>query len=411
VTIAGVVRCVALLTVLVAAGCRSRGPLTPTQAGLNTNNIVDIPAQIEAQQSYKAAEQITRAETVMRQSLPPPSGRKRSVLCLSGGGAYGAYTAGVLCGWTTRGDRPNFDVVTGVSTGGLIAPLAFLGPAYDHHLKRLYTTLSNRDIYTLRPVRGVFSDALADTRPLAHQVDLVLTDKMVQDLAIEHSKGRRLYLGTTVSQGKRFVAWDIGEIACRGRPEDRELIKRIILGSSAIPGFFPPSAIPITVDGKQFTENHVDGSVSYSLFLRPPYSPPGTCPEPMSGVDVYAIVAGKLFADPEVIRPWILSEAAANITTLTYAQTRGDVTRLWSLCLISGMNFHLAAIPETTPAPKTSTTFDPAEMTQLFNAGARHVIEGCAWRSLPPGASPGEDPLIRASTNLNLMPRSAAQVR
>lgn len=410
-TIGRVLRCVLSVLALIAAGCLSRGPLTPTEAGINTNNIVDIPAQIEAQQSFPVIEKITQAESAVRRTLPPPTGPRRSVLCLSGGGSYGAYSAGILCGWTARGDRPNFDVVTGVSTGGLIAPLAFLGPAYDQHLERIYTTLSDRDVYTLRPVRGVFSNALADTRPLARQIDRILTDKMMQDLAIEHSKGRRLFLGTTVSEGKRFVAWDVGEIACRGRPEDRELIKLIMLGSSAIPGFFPPAQIPVTVDGRPFTENHVDGGVSYSLFLRPPYSPPGSCPEPMTNIDVYAIVAGKIFAPPEVIRPWIVTEAAANISTLTYSQTRGDVTRLWSLCLISGMNFHLAAIPEATAAPKTSTTFNPNEMRELFEQGARHIMMGSAWRSMPPGAAPGEDPLVRASTELNLLPRSKESVR
>ena len=66
-------------------------------------------------------------------------------------------------------------------------------------------------------------------------------------MAAEHRKGRRLYIGTTELEARRPVVWDLGAIACRG---DRELIKQVLLGSAAIPGFFPPAKIPVTVDGK-----------------------------------------------------------------------------------------------------------------------------------------------------------------
>lgn len=397
------------------AGCTLSGGLcgkrlpTPTSAGLHTNNLVDLPSQIESQQAYDPYEVIASGERLLKAQRPPPSGPKRSILCLSGGGSLGAFTVGILCGWTEKGDRPNFDVVTGVSTGGLIAPFAFLGPAYDAKLRHLYTMSSTRDIYVLHPVRGIFSESLADNTPLARQIDRMLTPQMMLDLAVEHSKGRRLYIGTTESQGKRFVCWDIGEIACRGREEDRVLIKRIMLGSSSIPGFFPPSNIPVTVDGRPFIEKHVDGGVSFSMFLRPPYVSPRAAAQPgaksLAGIDVFAIEAGKLYADPEIVRPWVVSIAAANIETLTYARARGDITRMWATCVISGMNFHLASIPETTPTPDDVTDFVPAEMQRLFRAGYEQVQSGL-WRTMPPGVLPGEDPLVRSSTELSVWPRS-----
>src|SRR5262249_10189312 len=156
---------------------------------------------------------------------------------------------------------PAFDVVTGVSTGALTAPYAFLGPKYDGELKRFYTTLETRDVYTLRPVRGLVTESLADNAPLAEQIDMVLTPEIIAEVAEEHRRGRRLYVGTTELESRRFVVWDLGAIACRGTPRDRELIKSILLGSCAIPGFFPPSKIGVTVNGRPYTEQHVDGGV------------------------------------------------------------------------------------------------------------------------------------------------------
>ena len=69
-------------------------------------------------------------------------------LALSGGGGDGAFGAGLLCGWTTAGTRPRFKLVTGISTGALIAPFAFLGPEYDARLKEAFTTISDKNIYT-----------------------------------------------------------------------------------------------------------------------------------------------------------------------------------------------------------------------------------------------------------------------
>ena len=407
----------AILVLAFLSGCclhelRHGRSTTPTEAGLQTNDLVDPNSQFTSGRAFNQADLNELANRSMQNQQPDGAPPKHSILCLSGGGSYGAYSAGILCGWTSRGDRPSFDVVTGVSTGGLIAPFAFLGPKYDPELERFYTTLSSKDIYKLRPIKGVFSESLADNAPLAREIDKALTCDMMRDLAIAHGEGRRLYLGTTESQGRRFIVWDIGEIASRGRPEDRELIKQVMLGSSAIPGFFPPSEIPVTVDGQPFVEKHVDGGVSYSIFIRPPANQeesthqPGE--KPLAGTDVYAIVAGKLYADPEVVRPWVLSIAAQNVSTLTYSQTRADLVRMWTLCALTGMEFRMTSIPESMVTPATSTKFVPAEMKQLFAEGYDQILEGDAWRSTPPGTEPGEDPLVRSSTNLATFPRSAS---
>jgi hypothetical protein len=402
---------VALGACLVAAGCaghRHDQPPTPTEVGINTRDVIDLSAQSEADSVadlHRFVRAARRTRELAQVDPPPP---KRTVLSLSGGGAYGAYSAGVLCGWTCRGDRPQFDVVTGISTGALAAPYAFLGPKYDPQLKQFFTELESRDLYRKTPVRGVFGESFADSTPLVRHLDAAVTPELMAEIAAEHAKGRRLFIGTTEAEGRRFVVWDIGAIACRGTVEDVQLIKLILQGSSAIPGFFPSAKIPVTIDGRRLVERHIDGGTSMALFIRPPYVPPDKISDPVAhslyGSDVYAIVAGKLFADPEPEKPRALNIAGSSVSTVIYAQTRGDLTRLWTLCQLTGANYHMAAIPDAYPAPKSSTDFKRAELQGMFDEGVRQVMAGTAWRSTPPGLEPGEAPLVRAGTDLTQMP-------
>lgn len=401
----------ALLMASSLAGCANRrGEVSPVAGGLNTRDLYDIPAQANAD---RETEPLFHSELIRRQRQrgPTPS-NGRSVLCLSGGGSYGAYSAGIVCGWTCRGDRPCFDVVTGISTGALIAPFAFLGSAYDAELETFYTTMRTSDVYRLRPIRGLFTEALADNSPLARKLDKAITPDMVDAIAIEHARGRRLYVGTTEVEGRRFVAWDVGAIACRGTPEARELIVQIMLGSSAIPGFFGPQHIPVTVDGRRYVERHVDGGVSQALFFRPPYLPPGisNLEDALKGTNVYAVVAGKLYADAEVIKPRSLTVAAQTTSTVLYAQCRGDLMRLWTVCQLTGMNYKMTAIPAEYPAPKTSTDFDASMLRGMFDEGVRQIRVGL-WRTSPPGMEPGEEMLVREGTYLIEQPRVPTQNR
>lgn len=404
----------AVLGIAALAGCAGRkgfrGTPSPAEAGVNSNNLID-PVQQDAlarnagfDEFYQLVKQ-TREQN--RPAVMPP---KRTVLCLSGGGSYGAYSAGVLCGWTRCGGRPQFDVVTGISTGALIAPFAFLGCRYDPLLHEFYTTLTRKDILKVRPVRGLFSEAFADNTPLANQVDRVLTWEVVREIAVEHAKGRRLYVGTTEVESRRFVVWDLGEIASRGRPCDRETIKRILLGSSAIPGVFPPAEIEVEANGRTFVERHADGGVTQGLFFAPPHVDPAAGDAPggrsLYGSDVYAIVAGKLYSDPQVIRPRALSLVGSNVETILYAQTRGDLFRLWTYSTVRGMNFHMAAIPADVVVEGGAVEFDPKAMTALFNEGVREACERTVWRTTPPGLERGEHPLVRGGTNLIYEPRS-----
>ncbi len=408
---------------VLAAGCRWSGePGTPAEAGINTRDVVDPHAQTEAEeltpadQLAAAAEQLRKErQRKLEERSKLEGGRaatkpNRSVLCLSGGGSFGAYSAGVLVGWSELGARPEFDVVTGISTGALIAPFAFLGPRYDAQLQHFYTALRSRDLYRLRPVRALFGgESFADTAPMAARLDAFFTPEVMCELAAAHNKGRRLYVGTTEQEGKQFVIWDLGAMAARGTPQDRDLMIRVLLGSAAPAGFFPSARIEVEVDGRRYTERHVDGSVSQSVFFRPPYVPPGersgVATRDLAGTQVYVIVAGKLYADAEVIRPWSLAQASKSVSTLLYAQTRGDLQRLYTVCLLAGMDYYVSAIPQGYEAPTSSAAFDPEVMTALFEEGRRVIGSTEAWRSLPPGVGPGESTLTRAGPWLTYQQR------
>src|SRR5215510_13780131 len=130
-------------------------------------------------------------------------------LAVSGGSDNGAFGAGLLNGWTAAGNRPQFKIVTGVSTGALIAPLAFLGPDYDDELKDAFTTISKKDIYEERSfLAALFDDGLVDSRPLLGLISRYVTPELLNRVADEYAKGRLLLVGTSDLDNRQPVIWN-----------------------------------------------------------------------------------------------------------------------------------------------------------------------------------------------------------
>ncbi len=185
---------------------------------------------------------------------------KHTILALSAGGADGAFGAGVLAGWTQSGTRPEFDVVTGVSTGSLLAVLSFLGPQHDPLVKELYTTQTNARIFRKRGLDGLLGDSLYDNGPLKEQIEAHVTSELLEDVAREHRKGRRLYIATTNLDAGELVVWDMGKIALSKRADPVQFFQKVLRASAAVPGCFQPVYIkPRT--GVQLRQAHVDGGV------------------------------------------------------------------------------------------------------------------------------------------------------
>lgn len=335
-----------------------------------------------------------------------PNPKPKQILALSGGGMYGSFTAGVINGMTKSGKRPDFDVVTGISTGGLIAPLAFLGPEYDDRMKLIYTRVTRRDIFTYRNWATIpFRDAIATTAPLREIVAACMTDELILKLAAEHKKGRRLYIGTTNLDTRRFVVWDIGAIACRAESRDRadlkatgKLIVDILIASCSLPGVFPPVEIEVEVDGKKYTELHADGGVICTVWV-PPHVLDAVAPDPtrpaqlQAPADVYCVLAGKSFIEVGSVRKSVFDVLQVFLATAQTAGHRRDVSNLYHLTKLSGANFRLAAVPNEMATNSSGLDFDREVMSGLFDEGFK-VGEGHLWWNAPPERMSGEvDPI------------------
>jgi hypothetical protein len=305
-------------------------------------------------------------------------GRPLNVLVLSGGGKYGAYTAGVLCGWTAHGTRPPFDVVTGISSGALTAVYAFLGPKYDQQMAAAYTAIRPTDLFRLRPVRGLLTHgALASSRPLEELIARELHPEAMADLRQAHAEGRRLFVATGDLTSLRPAIWDLGAVATSGRPDADALVRKILLAACSIPGYVPPVEFEVEVDGVRGTELHGDAGNIIQAFVRTASGLP-------AGSNVYVLAAGKCYRDPLAAKPRVLELLGATVSSTLYALFRGDVMKVYALCAATGSHFHLVAMSPDVRVQTGSMTFDTAEMRQLFTEGYVTSSPGIAWRTTPP---------------------------
>ncbi|CAN5524964.1 patatin-like phospholipase family protein [soil metagenome] len=366
-----------LLILLAAVGCRHHGVVP---AG-------NIPrAKVAAQSCTENLVENANCEAVA------PIRPAANVLVLSGGGMYGAYSAGVLAGWTQNGTRPEFDVVTGVSTGSLIGVAAFLGPKYDPIAREFYTTIKASDVYTLRAwVQIPWADAVATSRPLKKLIDNVVDENLLAAVAREHRKGRRFYVGTTHLEARKLAVWDMGAIACQG-PGAIDKFRDVLLASSSVPGVLPPVRLTCTREGKACSELHADGGTTASLFVPQGLIAPAPNGGP-SGTNVYVIVAGKLFADPGKVRSRVLPVLSASANSIVYASARAEIATIHHLSRLAGANFHLTAVPAGDPADPMGLAFDPKEMSRLYEVGYCQTVSGPAWMTSPPFESSATDPI------------------
>ncbi len=321
-------------------------------------------------------------------TLPPAH-----FLALSGGGANGAFGAGLLAGWSERGDRPEFKIVTGVSTGALIAPFAFLGPRYDADLKELYTTLTTSDLVQKRGVlSGLLGEAFEETAGLQRLLEQHVDATMLAEVAREHERGRLLILSTTHMDAERPVIWSMGRIAASGHPDAPKLFRDVMVASASIPGAFPPVLFEVEVDGERYDEMHCDGGVTSQVFLYPPAFSFADLPDPRMARrerHLYVIRNGRLRADYAAVERGTLSIAARAVATLVKTQGIGDLYRIYLGCQRDGIEFNLASIPDTFVA-RPAEFFDPAYMSELYATGRAAMLTGSPWQTAPPGFHPPE---------------------
>jgi hypothetical protein len=330
---------------------------------------------------------VRREQAVLKSATLPPA----NFLAISGGGDNGAFGAGLLRGWTENGTRPDFKIVTGVSTGALSAPFAFLGPEYDAQLKSVYTSIKASDVFTPRGILAALNDdAMADTSPLYRTVEKFITPDLLRRIAAEYASGRILLIGTTNLDALQPVIWNIGAIAASGNPNATTLVRKILMASSAIPGAFPPVLIDVEIDGKRYQEMHVDGGAMAQVFLYPPSLRVGEASR-AAGIlrqrKAYVIRNARLDPDWASVERNTLSIANRAIASLIQTQGIGDLYRIYLTTQQDGVDFNLAFIGPDFDV-KYTEQFDPTYMGSLFDYGERLAKTGYPWRKLPPGISP-----------------------
>lgn len=325
-------------------------------------------------------------------SLPMPGKvpvhRPLQILTLSGGVAGAPFTAGVLLGWTRTGTRPMFDMVTGISSGALIGAYAFLGSSYDAELQRLILSLNTADLIRFRPLRCMLRDgAFGSAKPAQRLICTAIDDRFVADLRRAHAEGRRFYVGTMGLQTKRLVTWDVGAIASSDRPDSGDLVRKVLLAAISWPGAVPPVDFDVAIEGHSCREQHCDaGSVAMAFLpCQPPY---GLSP----GSNLYVLASRKLYSEPAEVPKSAFCRLKPSVSAIFEALTRADIARLYSLCALSGMHFHLLAVPaDYHGEPPSIANLYPKEARQLFETGYHLGGRGPCWRFTPPGAEPGED--------------------
>jgi predicted acylesterase/phospholipase RssA/quinol monooxygenase YgiN len=324
-----------------------------------------------------------------QQGLPPGSTLPPAhFLALSGGGDDGAFGAGLLSGWTRSGTRPEFKMVTGISTGALIAPFAFLGPKYDEPLKAVYTQTSPKDILEARGLlAAVFDDALADNAPLGRLAEKYVTREMLQAIAGEYAKGRLLLMATTNLDARQAVIWNMTKIAASGHPKALELFHKIMLASAAIPGAFPPAMIDVEANGQRYQEMHVDGGAMAQVFVYPPSIKVAETAKQAGIVrDRHLYVIRNARLDPEwaEVERQTLSIAGRAISSLIQTQGVGDLYKIYAEAQRDGFDYNLAYIPKTFQAPHQED-FDSDYMRKLYQTGYDLAVKGYRWQKTPPG--------------------------
>src|SRR5271170_231176 len=243
------------------------------------------------------------SQSVARRLRAQRAGQPVNILALSGGGADGAFGAGALVGLTRSASRPQFSVVTGVSAGALIAPYAFLGPAWDNQLVEVYTSGRAERLLQSRGLGALFGSSVYRGEPLKELVDRYATDELIQAIALEASSGRLLLVVTTdVSTGEPVV-WDLGSIAMNGGPGARALFRDVLVASASVPGLFPPVVIRVQQEQALFEEVHVDGTATVPFLVPLAFvEPTPDASDGLHSASVYIIVDGRLSEQPASIR-------------------------------------------------------------------------------------------------------------
>jgi hypothetical protein len=302
-----------------------------------------------------------------------------NVLVLSGGGAGGAFGAGALVGLSQRGTRPDFQIVTGVSAGALIAPLAFLGRDWDGELTEAFSGPQTQRLMRAHWLGALFGSSLYRGEPLAQLVERYVTDELLRAVARESRRGRLLLVATTDLDSEQTVLWNLGLIAEQGGAKSRRLFCDILVASASIPGIFPPVMIPVQQDGRAFEEMHVDGSAMASLFFLPDLiAILPTRLEPLHGGHLYVLINGPIRAATGTTRDQTLSILKRSAVATLQGGTRAAIEIAYSVAQRHRMGIAVADVPDIYPFGG-ALEFAAPRMRALFEYGEHCALVDQLW--------------------------------
>ncbi len=328
----------------------------------------------DTQQSFEA-----RTAELLPRVAAAAGGAPVSILALSGGGAGGAFGAGALVGWSRAGTRPEFQIVTGVSAGALIAPLAFLGPAWDPVLEDAFSGTRTGHLLQRRWLGAYLGSSVYRGEPLAALVDGYVTRALLEAIAAEAARGRMLLVATTDLDTEQTHIWNLTAIASQGGERARRLFRDVLIASASIPGVFPPVLIPVEDSGRAFDELHVDGGTTASLFVAPEIA--GFLPDPLTplrGASLYVIVNGQLGTNPHMTPIGALEIVKRGIAAGMNSGARAELQIAQSFARRNDMSIRATDIPGEYPF-SGPLDLRPATMRALFDYGARCALDGRLW--------------------------------
>ncbi len=365
------------LVAVLASGCAS---VPDRQLSTVSSPYVSLPNGRDPLKPDQFAAGIESREKGVFRHFESVRGHALNILELSGGGQNGAFGAGFLNSWSERGDRPQFDLVTGVSTGALLATHAFLGtPADDAALKEIFTEITSANIYKKVSIFSVLSrrsDAFYDTTPLKELIAKYITPEVIERVAAAYDEGRRLVIGTTNLDYHETWAWNLTLLAKREGVEGIELFRKVLRASAAPPVAFPP----VEIDGHMF----VDGGVRQNILLvglagderpDPPLYGPG---------NVYMIHNGRFVKQPIAVSPDIATIGGSSFGTLMDVSMESVLLRAYFAVRSHGYNFHLVEIPPEADIGNNMLGFQKEHLLAGFESGYALGKQADPWRQFPP---------------------------
>ena len=378
----------AMACALLATGCSSQKRAFQTEQTLLTQRAANEKSQREV--FFETVERLV--DRVAAETADKKEPATINILAMSGGGDKGAFGAGFLVGWGQSTDesyrRPEFDAVTGVSTGALLAPFAFLGTDQSCKAVEDFYRHPKKDWVKSRLLFFLPTNPSFMTLPgLEREINTAMNDTMIQAMATESAKGRAVIIAATNLDNGTQQFWNLGEEAAQSlKIGDSDRVRRILLASAAIPAVFPP----VIIDGAAYA----DGGVTANVFLRlDPEVPSGFIQvwrrkhpdQPLPKVRYWVIINNQLRQQPKTVQPKWPAVVAPSLDTAVRSATVAEVRWLTAQANYANAAYgtdievRVVAIPDEWRAPVPGS-FKQETMESMTDLGRKLGAEKSSWQ-------------------------------